>query len=815
MKLHQRIFLFAALFLCSNMIISSSKAQMEIVTPDTIICPDAALDIHATISGRTPTFITFNSADDYYSPVVPIGFSFNFFGNTYTNCIVSQNGYIKFNTGQASSPSPWQINTGIPGNTNVLNSIMCFYSDILPGTTGTVDYSTVGAAPFRKFVVSFCDASMYSCTALTTSFQLILYETTNIIEMHIANAPNCPGWNGGAAIQGVQNATGTIAYTTPGRNYPAIWTAFQDGQRYTPTSPTNYSITPIPYAPLPNANAPITWYAGGTVNVGSGNPITVTPTGNTFYVAMATVCQDTLRDTIHVEIGGGPPAVLVNPGDPALPTPIADPSICGASDGGITFFGLDSGVTYYIRYKENGVWTLMDTVLSTMQGYHTIPSLSAGVYDSIYIYSVNMCFTGPFGPITLVNPPLEAEFTYDLRLGCDADTLILTNNSLNSPFNLWNFGDGTVDTARNPIHIYPVQGTYLVKLVTSNNFCMDSTFESINTAHPLIAAFTVDDDSLCEKQVVTFTNTSTANNPAFSWHFGDGYTSTTASPLHSYTSPGHFTVEMIVTDILGCLDTASMVIVVDTMPYLSFTTSDSALCEGNGIRFVAHYLQEGNISASWDFGDGNILPNTPDGIINHAYDASGVYNVEFTATYRNCPDAVFMKPIQVQPFPKLDLGRDTVMCPNGEPLVIGDYKNQFAVASWEWNTGAVTPFIAVRHPGIYTAKVTQNHCSTSDSIEVFKDCYIDIPNSFTPNGDGINDYFLPRQLLSDGVVGFKMQVFNRWGQIIFETNRIDGRGWDGKFNDKEQPTGVYVYLIDVYLKNGQKEHYEGNVTLLR
>ncbi len=60
-----------------------------------------------------------------------------------------------------------------------------------------------------------------------------------------------------------------------------------------------------------------------------------------------------------------------------------------------------------------------------------------------------------------------------------------------------------------------------------------------------------------------------------------------------------------------------------------------------------------------------------------------------------------------------------------------------------------------------------------------------------------------------------MQVFNRWGQVIFETDKTDGRGWDGRFNGSPQPGGVYVYLIDVEINGSIKERYEGNVTLLR
>jgi gliding motility-associated-like protein len=60
-----------------------------------------------------------------------------------------------------------------------------------------------------------------------------------------------------------------------------------------------------------------------------------------------------------------------------------------------------------------------------------------------------------------------------------------------------------------------------------------------------------------------------------------------------------------------------------------------------------------------------------------------------------------------------------------------------------------------------------------------------------------------------------MRIFNRWGENIFYTISLDGRGWDGKLNDIPQPEGVYIYVIDATFKDGQKEHHQGNVTLLR
>jgi gliding motility-associated-like protein len=98
---------------------------------------------------------------------------------------------------------------------------------------------------------------------------------------------------------------------------------------------------------------------------------------------------------------------------------------------------------------------------------------------------------------------------------------------------------------------------------------------------------------------------------------------------------------------------------------------------------------------------------------------------------------------------------------------------------------------------------------------VARDCYLNIPNAFSPNGDGLNDYFIPREILSSGVKTFRMNIYNRWGENIFTTEQIDGRGWDGKFNGKLQNMGVYVYLIDVEFINKVKKTYKGNVTLMR
>lgn len=797
------------LLVCVCLLPLTVNGQFQIITNDTSICPNTSLNLKASFIGITPTSVTLT--DDFFTGTLPIGFSFNFFGNLYTSCVFSSNGYISFNTANAGMFSPWAITAGIPGNTGasalstVDNSIMAFYADILPQTTqGTLDYATVGVAPNRKFIVSFCDVPMFSCTALSTSFQIILYETTNEIEVHLANVPSCTSWNNGYGIEGIQNLGGTVAYPVAGRNYPSIWTANHSSHRWTPGTGNIYSLTSIPYAAIPSAGSVISWFANGVTPVGTGDSIMVSPTANTFYVAQITKCQDTLRDTVYVTIGGGPFIDSIAK---------VDPTTCGGQNGLIKLYGLDSTFPYVVNYKKNGVTQAPINVVSTATGVVNMPNLSAGTYDSIIVYK-GFCFSNVVGPITLFDPPVIADFNFVTNLGCEQDTVLFTNAFIQNPLNKWTFGDGANDTALNPTHIYITQGVYNVKLVVSNGICKDSITKPVNVLHPLKADFTVDDDSACTNQQITFTNTSTATGPSYFWSFGDTTTSTLQNPVHTYTVPGKYQVMMVVTDAIPCHDTTYMTIVVDSIPYVSFITSDSSLCEGQGVLFISNYLKDGNTNIVWSFGDGNQFIGSDQ--INHAYDSSGAYTVTLTASYRNCPDAIATKNINIRPFPSIDLGQDTTLCPNGAALVIGDFKNASnPAATWLWNTGDKTALISVRHPGIYTARISTNGCTGDDSIEVFKDCYIDIPNSFTPNGDGLNDYFLPRQLLSKSLTGFKMTIYNRWGQEIFQTTSINGRGWDGKFNDKEQPSGVYVYIIDATIDNKHHEHYEGNVTMLR
>jgi gliding motility-associated-like protein len=92
-----------------------------------------------------------------------------------------------------------------------------------------------------------------------------------------------------------------------------------------------------------------------------------------------------------------------------------------------------------------------------------------------------------------------------------------------------------------------------------------------------------------------------------------------------------------------------------------------------------------------------------------------------------------------------------------------------------------------------------------------------VPNTFSPNGDGMNDVFFPR---GTGLFNIKsMRVFNRWGQVVFENTNFQPNnavyGWDGRYEGKQQNPDVYVYVLEVICNNGTTLFAKGNVTLLR
>jgi gliding motility-associated-like protein len=235
------------------------------------------------------------------------------------------------------------------------------------------------------------------------------------------------------------------------------------------------------------------------------------------------------------------------------------------------------------------------------------------------------------------------------------------------------------------------------------------------------------------------------------------------------------------------------------------------LCQGGSTRLVPGIAGGTEpVSYQWQTPQGTII-NTEVEIANATPDNSGIYTL-MVSDYFHCADTVStvveVIPLPSANFPASNPTHDTIY-----------YEQTFLLeaaagfASYEWNTGDTTYFITGTEEGTYSVIIkTAEGCTAIDSAylkDVYMPFYFNVPNAFTPNGDGLNDTFCP-VVDYERVRMFSMVIFSRWGQLIFETNNPT-EGWDGK----DAPAGVYGWVISYSDYLGKVFKMRGSVTMVR
>ena len=254
--------------------------------------------------GGTPTSV---ETDDEWSDVIDIGFDFCFFGGTYNQLLIGSNGVVSFDLSNANGYNGWSYDPVdiLPNSSNTSLSdanIFGVAHDIDPSVGGEINFMILGSSPQRQFVVNYTDVPHFSanCNILTSTSQIILYESSNVIDINIIDKPICATWNDGLAVVGIQNMDDTIAYTPTDRNTGA-WEANNESWRFSPSVGTpNYLFE---------------WYDGSNL-VGTEQTITVSPEATTTYTAAITydLCTGgtaTVTDSVIVEVAQNPVPVAV------------------------------------------------------------------------------------------------------------------------------------------------------------------------------------------------------------------------------------------------------------------------------------------------------------------------------------------------------------------------------------------------------------------------------------------------------------------------------------------------------------------------
>ena len=226
-----------------------------------------------------------------------------------------------------------------------------------------------------------------------------------------------------------------------------------------------------------------------------------------------------------------------------------------------------------------------------------------------------------------------------------------------------------------------------------------------------------------------------------------------------------------------------------------------------------------NVDPSWDFKDiGGISILTDPLNPKHIFSEAGTYDVELVETY-NSIDYSFNSSIVINPLPSVDIGQGSdiiYILPNSSIRL--DAGEGYDIYSW--NTGGSTgQFLDVNEEGVYSVSVTDfNCCTNSDTVEI-KFASITYPSAFNPNSSIAENQVFNISGEISGIASYQLLIFNRWGQLIFETDDPT-IGWDGNVDGSPAPLGTYVYsAVLTSFESGIQASIDikntGTVTLIR
>jgi gliding motility-associated-like protein len=339
---------------------------------------------------------------------------------------------------------------------------------------------------------------------------------------------------------------------------------------------------------------------------------------------------------------------------------------------------------------------------------------------------------------------------------CAGNSVLLDATNANSTY-LWQ--DGSTNATYRAV----ASGVYWVQ-VENNVACR--VRDSVSITFKPLPAFTLGaDTSICQGQALIL-SAAAANASKYTWNTGANTASITV------TQTGLYWCE---TELNGCTfrDSVSL-LTIKPNPVVNLGI-DQTVCEGITVPLDATYL---NSSYRWQ-----------DGSVNPVFNVTqqGIYHVE--VNYNGCKksDTVVINYILK---PRFTLGPDQAHCP-GYDIVLAPVVDP--VWQLRWQDGSTGPTYTVTQPGDYSLTATNTCGSNTDAITVIKGyCKVIMPTAFTPNGDGLNDVL--RVLGTEAVTEMELKIFNRWGQLVFET-ADKTKGWDGTIKNMKEPSGIFVYLL--------------------
>ena len=783
--------------------------------PDqTLTCNDACATISATAfqAGSTTNYtvasiphtppIAYDAAggtavsvgtDDVWSPIITLPFTFCYYGQSYTTCKIGSNGAIQFGptAGGGYHPYPFSDNAPSPNLVNA-GHVFGIYHDIDPtkgSPTGTVRYYSLGQAPCRVFVVSFNNMAHFgsSCSAGTfrSTHMMVLYETTNTIDIYAARKDLCTGWNSGRAILGIQNQNGTAGVVAPGRNTTPVWSipaSSPEAWRFSPSGPsiiTNFQ-----------------WQQNGQF-LSNDWSLDVCPSTSTTYTAVATytACNG---DVVIVEDN-----VVINPSPLAPTLNLVNTTIpsCGLANGELVVSA--SGGTPGYQYSIDGG--------TTYQSSGTFSGLSSGNYN-VLVLDNNGCNGGLIVPLIEPNA-VEISISNQTDATCEGfndGSIEVSSSGGSSPYS---YSINGTNTGSNSIFNNLSAGNYTI-IVTDGSGCTDEIVVAVQEPVQIPATINYPSSPICAYE---------NGNPVIDGVQGGTFTASPnglsiepsgnlAGVVSGATSqPGTYTVTYTYTNPNGCVYQTNTQIVV--LPPANINAGINAtICEFDPYTLSA----SGGVQYQWQGGFNNGQTITPPAGTNTyivlGTDANGCQSI----------DSVI---VTVVPYPTISFTQDLT---EGTPVLTVNFTNTSSpgATNFVWNFGNgslnsndVNVTNQYSNPGIFTVTLTGefNGCFASASSTVtvinFDPPIIEAPNVFSPNNDNVNDFWEFIRL--ENIAEIDFVIVNRWGQAVFESNDLNP-SWNGRNqNGSDAVDGVYFYKYTVLGLNGLEYIGHGHLTLVR
>jgi large repetitive protein len=630
--------------------------------------------------------------DDVWSPIINLPFTFCYYGQSYTTCKVGSNGAIQLGPTAGGGNHPWSFSVNLPNNALVnAGHIFGVYHDIDPSkgpSPGTVRYYILGQAPCRIFVVTFNNLAHFggSCGANTfrSTFMMVLYETTNVIDVYVQRKDLCTSWNSGRAIIGIQNQNGSQGVAAPGRNTTPTWSVpanNPEGWRFTPSGAPIYTVE---------------WLEGGNV-IANTTTVNVCPASPTTYTARATY-QACSGVTVVVE-----DQVTLNPASdaPVLNLSSMTPALCGLNNGALTV-SASGGVPGY-QYSINGG--------ATFQASGSFSGLSEGPHTITVIDA-----SGCQGEATF-----EVGGTSDLAINLTANAVSCAGAN-NGQINAqgvnggggysYSLNGGPTQTSGTFSGLAP--GSYTVTVIDAGA-CEATGVIEITEPVPVQLNLVSQTDASCSGFNDGSIEIAASNGVlpySYSLNVGAGQLGGVFSNLVAGT------YVMSVLDANGCGASINVTLSQPTAIPTSINYGQNAYCNVGSTT-----INQSGVS-------GGTYTSTPVGLVLDA--ASGSIDLEtsqpgsYTVTYSYVDGVCAYTAttnVQVLPNPVVFAGNNVTVCPGQTVVLTGSGANTYV-----WDNGVVNgvPFVPNQTMTYTVVGTTQQGCVGTSQVTVFVQSIVDV-----------------------------------------------------------------------------------------